>query len=89
MTKKALSFVFLLVAASIAAAQQPTPTPPPAKTPPPAPHTNLKVGQAAPDFTLPSTIVGADGRGVRYKLSDFKGKKNVVLAFYVFAFTGG
>ena len=53
------------------------------------PHTTLKVGQAAPDFTLPSTIVGADGRGVRYKLSDFKGKKNVVLAFYVLAFTGG
>jgi peroxiredoxin len=26
---------------------------------------------------------------VRYKLSDFKGKKNVVLAFYVLAFTGG
>jgi peroxiredoxin len=49
----------------------------------------LKVGQAAPDFTLPSTVAGADGRGVRYKLSDFKGKKNVVLAFYVLAFTGG
>jgi len=89
MIRTALSFVFLLVAASIAVAQQPTPTPPPAKTPPPAPHTNLKVGQAAPDFTLPSTIVGADGRGVRYKLSDFKGKKSVVLAFYVLAFTGG
>jgi cytochrome oxidase Cu insertion factor (SCO1/SenC/PrrC family) len=88
MIKKALSFVFLLATASIAVAQTPTPSPTPAKAPA-APHTNLKVGQAAPDFTLPSTIVGADGRGVRYKLSDFKGKKNVVLAFYVFAFTGG
>jgi len=88
MIKRALSFVFLLAAASIAAAQTPTPSPTPAKAPA-APHTSLKVGQAAPDFTLPSTIVGADGRGVRYKLSDFKGKKNVVLAFYVFAFTGG
>ena len=88
MIKKALSFVFLLAAASIAMAQPPTASPAPAKAPA-APHTNLKVGQAAPDFTLPSTIVGADGRGVRYKLSDFKGKKNVVLAFYVFAFTGG
>jgi cytochrome oxidase Cu insertion factor (SCO1/SenC/PrrC family) len=88
MIKKALSFSFLLAAASIAVAQTPTPSPTPAKAPA-APHTNLKVGQAAPDFTLPSTIVGADGRGVRYKLSDFKGKKNVVLAFYVFAFTGG
>jgi len=89
MIKKAFSFVFLLAAASIAVAQTPTPSPTPAKAPPAAPHPNLKVGQAAPDFTLPSTIVGADGRGVRYKLSDFKGKKNVVLAFYVFAFTGG
>jgi peroxiredoxin len=49
----------------------------------------LKVGDKAPDFTLPSTAVGPDGRGLRFKLSDFKGKKNVVLAFYVLAFTGG
>ncbi len=90
MIKKTLSIVILLAAASIAAAQQPTPTPPAARTtPPPAPHTNLKVGDKAPDFTLASTTVGPDGRGVRYKLSDFKGKKNVVLAFYVLAFTGG
>jgi hypothetical protein len=85
-----LGFLLLLLSASIAAAQQPTPTPPPVKAPPPAaPHTNLKVGQAAPDFTLPSTTLGPDGRGLRFKLSDFKGKKNVVLAFYVLAFTGG
>ena len=91
MFKKLLSFIFLVTAASIAAAQ-PTPTasPTPAKpaTPPPAPHTNLKVGDPAPDFNLPSTIV-QDGKRMRYKLSDFKGKKNVVLAVYVFAFTGG
>ena len=86
--KAALSFVLLLASAAIGAAQQPTPTP--AKpAPPPVPHTNLKVGDAAPDFTLPSTTTGQDGRSVRVKLSDFKGKKNVVLAFYVFAFTGG
>jgi hypothetical protein len=100
MIKRTLSLVFLLAAASIAAAQgnpapppapggaAPTQTPKPA-APPQAPHTNLKVGQAAPDFTLPSTIVGPDKKTVRYKLSDFKGKKNVVLAFFVFAFTGG
>ena len=88
MIKKILSVVFLFAAASVAAAQ-PTPTPTPAKpTTPPAPHTNLKVGMPAPDFTLPSTIV-QDGKRLRYKLSDFRGKKNVVLAFYVFAFTGG
>ena len=89
MIKKTLSFVFLLLTASIAVAQTPTPSPTPAKAPPPAPHTNLKVGDKAPDFTLASTAVGPDGRGLRFKLSDFKGKKNVVLAIYVLAFTGG
>ncbi|HKP36310.1 MAG TPA: hypothetical protein VJT71_05590 [Pyrinomonadaceae bacterium] len=68
------------------------PAPPkatPATQTPAAPHTNLKVGQQAPDFYLPSTIIGPDQKTVRYRLSDFKGKKNVVLAFFVFAFTGG
>ncbi len=46
-------------------------------------HTNLKVGDVAPDFTLP------DNTGKQVKLSDFRGKKNVILAFYVLAFTGG
>ena len=89
MIKRTLSIVFLFAAASIAAAQTPTPSPSPAVQRPAAPHTNLKVGDKAPDFTLPSTAVGPDGRGLRFKLSDFKGKKNVVLAFYVLAFTGG
>ena len=91
MIKRVLCVVFLFAAASIATAQPtPTQTPSTAKpATPQAPHTTLKVGQPAPDLTLPSTIAGADGRGVRYKLSDFKGKKNVVLAFYVLAFTGG
>src|SRR2546430_15506402 len=88
MLKSALCVVCLLLAASVVSAQ-PTPTPTPAKpATPPTPHTNLKVGDAAPNFTLPSTIV-QDGKRMRYQLSDFKGKKNVVLAFYVFAFTGG
>ncbi len=43
----------------------------------------LKVGDKAPDFTLP------DQNGQRVKLSSFMGKKNVVVAFYVLAFTGG
>ena len=45
--------------------------------------TTLKVGDEAPDFELP------DHNGNKVKLSDFRGKKNVVLAFYVLAFTGG
>lgn len=51
--------------------------------PPAPPKTNLKVGDTAPDFTL------TDTEGQPVKLSDFRGKKNVVLAFYVLAFTGG
>jgi len=45
--------------------------------------TTLKVGDAAPDFTLLSD------QWKQVKLSDYRGKKNVVLAFYVLAFTGG
>jgi cytochrome oxidase Cu insertion factor (SCO1/SenC/PrrC family) len=45
--------------------------------------THLKVGDTAPDFTLP------DQNNKPVKLSDFRGKQNVVLAFYVLAFTGG
>ena len=51
-----------------------------ASAPEPAP---LKVGDKAPDFTLP------DQNGKPYSLSQFQGKENVVLAFYVLAFTGG
>jgi len=47
------------------------------------PKTNLKVGDMAPDFTLPSTT------GKQVKLSDYRGKENVVLAFFPAAFTGG
>jgi cytochrome oxidase Cu insertion factor (SCO1/SenC/PrrC family) len=45
-----------------------------------------KVGDMAPDFTL-KYFDGTDLKDV--KLSDYRGKKNVVVAFYVFAFTGG
>jgi cytochrome oxidase Cu insertion factor (SCO1/SenC/PrrC family) len=50
---------------------------------PAAPRTQLKVGDPAPDFALTDT----EGQTVR--LSDYRGKRNVVLAFYVLAFTGG
>ncbi len=46
-------------------------------------HTHLKVGDTAPPFTLPDT------NRKPVSLSDFRGKKNVVLAFYVLAFTSG
>jgi len=55
------------------------------KKPAPSPP-KLKVGDAAPDFKL-QYFTGNDLKDVN--LSDYRGKKNVVLAFYVFAFTGG
>jgi hypothetical protein len=45
-----------------------------------------KVGDVAPDFTL-KYFDGSNLKDV--KLSDYRGKKNVVVAFYIFAFTGG
>jgi len=71
-TRSLLSVVLLAVFAVVALGQQQAP-----------PKTHLKVGDAAPNFTLRAT----DGK--TYSLSDFKGKKNVVLAIYVLAFTGG
>ncbi len=77
--KKALRLLpFAIVAGSLvaspAAAQPATPT---------APAVELKVGDQAPDFTLPAT----DGK--TYSLSkDLKGKW-VVLAWFPKAFTAG
>ncbi len=73
MKKIFVNFLLLFVFAVAASAQ----------TSPKAPTTNLKVGDVAPDFVLTDTT------GKEVKLSDYKGKKNVVLAFYVLAFTGG
>ena len=69
--------VALLLASLSAFAQDKKPQPEPLK---------IKVGDVAPDFTL----LAYDGQKVApVSLHDFKGKKNVALAFYVFAFTGG
>ena len=42
---------------------------------------SLRVGEPAPDFTLPSTA------GVDVTLSGFRGRQNVLLAFFPLAFT--
>jgi AhpC/TSA family len=44
---------------------------------------SLKAGDWAPDFSLP----GSDGS--TYRLSDFRGRQAVVLAWFPKAFTGG
>ena len=78
----AAALVALLVIAPFAAlASQPSPPPPPA----------VKVGQQAPDFSLPYL---AKGPGEKYEqktvsLSDFKGKKTLILAFFPAAFSPG
>ena len=71
---KRLLPAILALALAAAAFGQATPAPPTSK---------LKVGEMAPDFSLTDTT------GNPVKLSDYRGKKNVVLAFYVLAFTGG
>ena len=45
-----------------------------------------KVGDVAPDFTL-KYFDGNELKSV--SLSEYRGKKNVVLGFFIFAFTGG
>ena len=45
--------------------------------------TTLKVGDMAPDFTLPST------QDAKVTLSGFRGKNMVVLAFFPAACSGG
>ena len=65
----ALVGVVCLAVASVAGQQTPV-------------EPKLKVGEAAPAFSLP----GTDGK--THKLSDYKGK-TVVLAWFPKAFTGG
>jgi hypothetical protein len=71
----------LLAAATLVAAPA---VPQQGEKPKPAPAPlSLKVGDMAPDFTLLSD------QWKTVKLSDYRGKKNVFLAVYVLAFTGG
>lgn len=47
---------------------------------PALPAPKIGIGDLAPDFTL------VDQNGQPHSLHDYKGKKNVALAFYIFAF---
>ena len=72
--KKLILAFFVLIISSVGAFAQAAAAPPPM---------TLKVGDMAPDFTLTDTT------GKKVTLSEFRGKNNVVLAFFVLAFTGG
>jgi hypothetical protein len=72
-----------LLAAGLLLAITPLLAAPPQAQKPEMARISLKVGDTAPDFTLLSD------QWKTVKLSDFRGKKNVFLAVYVLAFTGG
>jgi peroxiredoxin len=77
-----MALVVALLATTVLQAQAPAPPPPP----------SVKVGQEAPDFTANYPAApDANGRRQRkeVKLSDFRGQKNVVLAFFPAAFSSG
>jgi len=75
MRKLIIVFLAFLISATAFAQEKKAPEP-----------LKIKVGDMAPDFTL----LEYDGTGVKpVSLHDFKGKKQVALAFFVFAFTGG
>ena len=78
-----LAVVACLLTAALASGQVPG-----ASAPPPP---SVKTGDTAPDFTA-SYLTAADANGRRdrksVKLSEFKGQKNVVLAFFPAAFSG-
>ena len=77
-----MALAICLLATAALCAQAPAPPPPP----------SVKVGEAAPDFTA-NYLAAPDANGRRQrtpvKLSDFKGQKNVVLAFFPAAFSPG
>jgi hypothetical protein len=90
--KYALFASVLLGAMAFASAQQPAPPQrSPQTAPPPSPPPAVKVGEAMPDFTLPYLEVNAEGRPQpkQVKLSDYKGKQAIVLAFFPAAFSPG
>ncbi len=71
----------LALCLGLSCASTPEPAEPAAEVPEPAEA--LEVGDEAPDFEL------VDQNRESVRLSSFRGDKNVVVAFYVLAFTGG
>jgi hypothetical protein len=83
----------VVAVAPIAAGQSAPPSSAPQAAPPPPPPPAVKVGEPMPDFTLPYLEPPAEAGGRpqmrQVKLSDYKGKQAVVLAFFPAAFSPG
>ena len=82
-----MTFVAVMTMAGAAMAQTQAPQQPPAQpataAQAPAPVLTVKPGDAAPAFSL----IGSDGK--THSLAEYAGKKEVVLAWFPKAFTGG
>ncbi len=77
MTRKLILLLLAVTPLLWSADTKPSTTPEPLK---------IKVGDMAPDFTL----MAFDGKEVKtVSLRDYRGKQNVAVAFFVFAFTPG
>lgn len=91
--KHALSIGLVVAAVAIASAQQPSSPPRAPQAAPPPPPPSIKVGEPMPDFTLaylePAAEAGGRPQNKQVKLSDYKGKQPVVLAFFPAAFSPG
>ncbi len=48
---------------------------------------DISIGDVAPDFALMGVVTKPQVSRAEVKLSDFRGRKNVVIAFHTFAFT--
>jgi peroxiredoxin len=90
----AIATAVLVALPALASAQAPAAAPAAQPAPPPPP--SVKVGDPAPDFDLEWLAPAGDGKEnppkferKRIKLSDFKGKQNVVVAFFPAAFSPG
>ena len=86
MQKKRKSLWLMSLLAGVLAFGTTTPSVAQAQQPEAGSPSMPKVGEMAPDFKL-NYFDGNDLKSV--SLSQYRGKKNVVLAFFVFAFTGG
>ena len=75
--RKTIIGILMLLIGAITFAQEKKPAPEPLK---------IRIGDVAPDFTL---LEYNGEKVVPVSLHDYRGKKQVALAFFVFAFTGG